>query len=104
LSWTVTFSRTPPVADARILVVGGEEPIRYSLVQLLERAGYECDRRGRLLTPAGGPSWIPNRWTDPSATSRRARPADAHGRNWRAMPVAYDAMRDGRKESACSGS
>jgi putative two-component system response regulator len=42
LSSTVTFPRTGPDADAHILVVDDEEPIRRSLVRLLDRAGYRC--------------------------------------------------------------
>jgi putative two-component system response regulator len=40
MSSTVTFPRTAP--DARILIVDDEEPIRRSLVRLLEGAGYAC--------------------------------------------------------------
>jgi putative two-component system response regulator len=40
MSSVVTFPRSGP--GARILVVDDEEPIRRSLVRLLERAGYEC--------------------------------------------------------------
>src|SRR5579862_7295377 len=40
MSSTVTFPRSVP--DARILIVDDEEPIRRSLVRLLDRAGYEC--------------------------------------------------------------
>jgi len=40
MSFTVTFPRAEP--DARILIVDDEEPIRRSLVRLLERAGYRC--------------------------------------------------------------
>ena len=40
MSSTVTFPRTTP--DARILIVDDEEPIRRSLVRLLDRAGYQC--------------------------------------------------------------
>jgi putative two-component system response regulator len=40
MSSTVTFPRAEP--DARILIVDDEEPIRRSLVRLLERAGYQC--------------------------------------------------------------
>jgi putative two-component system response regulator len=40
VSSTVTFPRAEP--DARILIVDDEEPIRRSLVRLLDRAGYRC--------------------------------------------------------------
>src|SRR5580704_576913 len=40
MSSTVTFPLQGP--DARILIVDDEEPIRRSLVRLLNRAGYEC--------------------------------------------------------------
>ncbi len=40
MSSTVTFPRAVP--DARILIVDDEEPIRRSLVRLLEGAGYVC--------------------------------------------------------------
>jgi putative two-component system response regulator len=40
VSSTVTFPRAEP--DARILIVDDEEPIRRSLVRLLDRAGYQC--------------------------------------------------------------
>jgi putative two-component system response regulator len=40
MSSTVTFPRTGP--DARILIVDDEEPIRRSLVRLLDRVGFEC--------------------------------------------------------------
>ena len=37
---TITFPRTGP--DAKILIVDDEEPIRRSLVRLLDRVGFEC--------------------------------------------------------------
>jgi putative two-component system response regulator len=40
VSSTITFPRAEP--DARILIVDDEEPIRRSLVRLLDRAGYQC--------------------------------------------------------------
>jgi putative two-component system response regulator len=40
MSSTVTFPRTGP--DARILIVDDEEPIRRSLVRLLDRVGFDC--------------------------------------------------------------
>jgi putative two-component system response regulator len=40
MSSTVTFPRTGP--DAKILIVDDEEPIRRSLVRLLDRIGFEC--------------------------------------------------------------
>jgi putative two-component system response regulator len=40
MSSTITFPRTGP--DARILIVDDEEPIRRSLVRLLDRVGFEC--------------------------------------------------------------
>jgi putative two-component system response regulator len=40
MSSTVTFPRSGPTA--RVLIVDDEEPIRRSLVRLLDRAGYEC--------------------------------------------------------------
>ena len=40
MSLTVTFPRRSP--EARILVVDDEEPIRRSLVRVLDRAGYAC--------------------------------------------------------------
>ena len=40
MSSTVTFPRTGP--DAKILIVDDEEPIRRSLVRLLDRVGFEC--------------------------------------------------------------
>jgi putative two-component system response regulator len=40
VSSTVTFPRTGP--DAKILIVDDEEPIRRSLVRLLDRIGFEC--------------------------------------------------------------
>ena len=41
MSSTITFPRTGP--DARILIVDDEEPIRRSLVRLLDRVGFECE-------------------------------------------------------------
>jgi putative two-component system response regulator len=40
MSSTVTFPRTGP--DAKILIVDDEEPIRRSLVRLLDRIGFDC--------------------------------------------------------------
>jgi putative two-component system response regulator len=40
MSSTVTFPRTGP--DAKILIVDDEEPIRRSLVRLLDRVGFDC--------------------------------------------------------------
>jgi putative two-component system response regulator len=40
MSATVTFPRTGP--DAKILIVDDEEPIRRSLVRLLDRVGFDC--------------------------------------------------------------
>jgi putative two-component system response regulator len=40
MSSTITFPRTGP--DARILIVDDEEPIRRSLVRLLDRVGFDC--------------------------------------------------------------
>lgn len=40
MSSTVTFPRTGP--DAKILIVEDEEPIRRSLVRILDRVGFEC--------------------------------------------------------------
>jgi putative two-component system response regulator len=40
MSSTVIFPRTGP--DAKILIVDDEEPIRRSLVRLLDRVGFEC--------------------------------------------------------------
>jgi putative two-component system response regulator len=40
MSSTVTFPRTGP--DARVLIVDDEEPIRRSLVRLLDRVGFDC--------------------------------------------------------------
>lgn len=40
MSSTITFPRTGP--DAKILIVDDEEPIRRSLVRLLDRVGFEC--------------------------------------------------------------
>ena len=56
MSLTTTFPRTSP--EARILVVDDEEPIRRSLVRVLDRAGYVCATAGsaaearQLLTKA----------------------------------------------------
>jgi putative two-component system response regulator len=44
MSSTVTFPRSGP--DARILIVDDEEPIRRSLVRVLDKAGYECATAG----------------------------------------------------------
>jgi putative two-component system response regulator len=41
MSSTITFPRTGP--DARILIVDDEEPIRRSLVRLLDRVGFDCE-------------------------------------------------------------
>jgi putative two-component system response regulator len=54
MSSIVSFPRTGP--DARILIVDDEEPIRRSLVRLLDRVGFECETAAdaaearRLLT------------------------------------------------------
>jgi putative two-component system response regulator len=44
MSSTVTFPRSGP--DARILIVDDEEPIRRSLVRVLDKAGYQCATAG----------------------------------------------------------